>query len=463
MTAVYARISEDRRDGAGVERQLEDCRGLVARKGWAPTSEYVDNDISASSYSGKRRPQYQRMLAGVRSGELERIVVYHVDRLYRRPTELEELIVLAEQGQVSVVSVYSGDLDLSTSDGRLVARMLVNVAAKESEDKSHRIRRQRRQARAQGRPSGGRRAFGWKDANQPDPQEAALVLTATEAVIAGQSLAETARAWNRLGVHQPQGSRGWTADIVRQVLTSPRNAGLIAHRGQVLGKAGWPAIVPLETWERCHSVLDVRGDRSRFPRRRSMLTGLLHCGLCGAAMCRGVSGHGERRWRCKAAGTGPGGTCGKVSIAAAALEEFVFEATCERMDGGRLAELVQARLEGGELAEVSAELADLDRRLGEAAESYGAGRLSMRQFEQASVALEARQTALRGQLGRMTRSAASAPYLGRPGALRRAWPELSVDQHRAIIASAFGSFTILPAKAPGSRFEPSRVQVGEGA
>ena len=32
--AVYARISDDRQDGAGVERQLQDCRALVQRRGW---------------------------------------------------------------------------------------------------------------------------------------------------------------------------------------------------------------------------------------------------------------------------------------------------------------------------------------------------------------------------------------------------------------------------------------------
>src|SRR4051812_25865756 len=60
--AIYARISSDV-DGtrAGVERQLADCHKRAASLGWKVAAEYVDNDISA--YSGKPRPDYERMLA----------------------------------------------------------------------------------------------------------------------------------------------------------------------------------------------------------------------------------------------------------------------------------------------------------------------------------------------------------------------------------------------------------------
>ena len=59
--AVYARISSDDGQALGVSRQLEDCRKLAASLGWVVGEEYVDNDISA--YSGKHRPEYQRMLS----------------------------------------------------------------------------------------------------------------------------------------------------------------------------------------------------------------------------------------------------------------------------------------------------------------------------------------------------------------------------------------------------------------
>lgn len=66
-TAIYARISSDiEGSGAGVKRQVQDCHELATRLGWPVAGEYIDNDLSA--YSGKRRPEYERMLADLADG-----------------------------------------------------------------------------------------------------------------------------------------------------------------------------------------------------------------------------------------------------------------------------------------------------------------------------------------------------------------------------------------------------------
>ncbi len=58
---VYARISSDREgDQLGVRRQMEDCERLAEERGWVVVDLYVDDDISA--WSGKRRPEYERLL-----------------------------------------------------------------------------------------------------------------------------------------------------------------------------------------------------------------------------------------------------------------------------------------------------------------------------------------------------------------------------------------------------------------
>ncbi len=83
---IYARISSDREgDNLAISRQLADCEQLAARRGWKVVERYVDSDISA--YSGRRRPEYQRMLEDVDAGVVEAVVVYHADRLHRHPRE----------------------------------------------------------------------------------------------------------------------------------------------------------------------------------------------------------------------------------------------------------------------------------------------------------------------------------------------------------------------------------------
>src|SRR5487761_1325051 len=120
--AIYVRISQDREGaGLGVARQEDDCRALCGRKGWQVAGLYAVNDVSA--YSGKPRPQWGRLLADIAAGHLDAVACWHVDRLTRSPRELEDVIDLHDKHGVQLATV-TGEIDLSTPTGRLVARTL---------------------------------------------------------------------------------------------------------------------------------------------------------------------------------------------------------------------------------------------------------------------------------------------------------------------------------------------------
>src|SRR5687768_4244349 len=120
--AIYARISSDQDGrGLGVARQVEDCRKLARDRGWTAAEEYVDND--ASAFSGKARPAYQRMLTDLADGTRDAVIVYNLDRLHRRPSELEEFVVLCEKAGVTNVATVTADIDLGNDDGLFMARM----------------------------------------------------------------------------------------------------------------------------------------------------------------------------------------------------------------------------------------------------------------------------------------------------------------------------------------------------
>src|SRR4051794_3952926 len=87
--ALYLRISKDVTGGAlGVERQRQICRKIAKGRGWAIIDEYTDNDISA--YGGKRRPEWERLLADVRVGVVDVVIAVDQDRLTRRLSELAQ-------------------------------------------------------------------------------------------------------------------------------------------------------------------------------------------------------------------------------------------------------------------------------------------------------------------------------------------------------------------------------------
>ena len=186
--AIYARISADvEGTGLGVTRQLEDCRRLAADRGWPVGDEYVDNDVSA--FSGKRRRDYERMLADLQSGARDAVIVYNLDRLHRRPAELEDFVALCELAGVQQVATVTADIDLGNDDGLFMARIFAAFAAKESGRKSARVRRKLLQNAEQGLPHGSVRPFGY----EPDKitlreSEAKVVREIVDRYLAGASI-----------------------------------------------------------------------------------------------------------------------------------------------------------------------------------------------------------------------------------------------------------------------------------
>ena len=108
--AVYARISADRSgEGLGVARQVEDCMRLVAERGWVVFDTYVDNDTSAFT-DGRERPEFSRMIADIEAGRVGAVVVYHQDRLTRRPGEFERFVEVCQRHGVDQLVTVTSDM-----------------------------------------------------------------------------------------------------------------------------------------------------------------------------------------------------------------------------------------------------------------------------------------------------------------------------------------------------------------
>ena len=460
-TAIYCRISEDdEKDRKGVERQLADCTALVKRNGWTLVGvPFIDNDISA--FSGKMRPAYSAMLAKVKAGEVRRVVCWHMDRLYRRPRELEDIIDLAEAGQLEVACVNGSRYDLSDSDGQLNARMLVSVARKSSQDTARRQKSKQQELRAAGMSTGGPRPFGWqKGAGRgtlvPHPSESKLLLKAMDDVLAGASLNDVARLWTTSKVR----NRSWGSNDVNRALTMPRHAGLVVHRGEIVGTGRWKPLLPRARWEQVCAAVSGRSRFSGLPRRRSMLTGIFVCGSCGAQMVRSSGVNGVKLWRCHEGPRRSG--CGKVSIRADLVEPIIVAATIQYVDNLDLAALLTEQdPHAPDLAKVAKQLADLDKREDEAGRSHAAGRITVRGFEATTSAIQKQRQTLQSGLARQANRNALSAFAGRPGALRAAWATLTTDQQRTIIGESLGKVAILPTPTKGARFDPTRIIIGE--
>ena len=95
---------------------------------------YEPNTTTAASPAG-----LQRLLEDVRSGKIDLIVVYKVDRLTRSLADFAKLVELLDEHNVSFVSVTQ-QFNTTTSMGRLTLNVMLSFAQFERENTSERIR-----------------------------------------------------------------------------------------------------------------------------------------------------------------------------------------------------------------------------------------------------------------------------------------------------------------------------------
>jgi len=455
--AVYARISSDQEGTAlGVARQVEDCRRLADDLGWSVAEEYVDNDLSA--WGGKRRPAYERMLDDLAEGRRDGVVVYHQDRLTRRPVELEHFVDVLTKASVGLVQFVAGaQVDVASGDGLLVLRVLGAVAANESASKSRRVRRKMDEVAAAGRPHGGsRRPFGFEDdriTHRPD--EAAVICVLAERFLAGESIRSLATWLEEQGIKTVQGGP-WRTPTLSGLLASPRNAGLRQHRGEVICAAVWEPIISPQTRDRIVARQLDRAVTGRRSPRRYLLSGLLRCGRCDTKLYSSAR-QSSRRYVCL---SGPDhGGCGRLTVVADPLEDLIARAVLHRLDSTDLAAALDGRTSAdAALAGVAESIAEDRAQLEELAAVYAAKDITMREWLTARKAIEARIADAERRLARSTRTDALAGLPGHGARLATSWSELNLTRQHAIVAAVMDRATILP--GTGARtFDPDRVKV----
>ena len=114
--------------------------------------------------------------------------------------------------------------------------------------------------------------------------EAELIREAARRLLNGESVYGILADWERYGIRSPNGNL-WLATSFRNMLTSPRIAGLRVHQGEVVGPATWAAILDRGTWEAVRTIFADRSGRRRLGRGRTFLLtgGVARCGAPGEA------------------------------------------------------------------------------------------------------------------------------------------------------------------------------------
>lgn len=437
---IYARISRDREGaGLGAERQEQDCRELATRLGWTVVHVFVDNDLSA--YSGKPRPGYKQLLDWLRNGQADAVLAWHTDRLHRSPVELEEYIAICDPGNIPTATVRAGPLDLTTPSGKVVARTLGAFARYEVEHMIERQQRAKLQAASEGRWRGGRRPFGFEaDGVTIIPAEAQEIARMAELVLLGASLRSLALDLNARDIPTSTGGR-WAQDTVRKVLLRPRNAGLIDYRGDILGPAQWPAIIPPDRWKAVKELLANPGRRNNpGSGRRWLGSGLFLCGICGKPVKVHTTSTTARRveylkaqYICRSKEVARNVEQVDDVVVAVVLER------CSRPDA-------LARLDTRPKVDTTmlvAQQAGLRQRLASLTDLFTEGAIDAVQLRDGSAKLREQLAALEQQMAAVSQTSALAGIAGAPDPAS-IWAGMDLARRRAVV-DALMTVRLLPA------------------
>lgn len=356
----YARLSWklDAKELEKIDTQHADNATVIERSGGV-AGELFEDGLSAWK-KDVHRPGWERVLARLESGESDGVCVWNTDRLLRRSNDLAKLIELGDAGY-RVLSAQ-GEYNLADADHRFVLRILVAQAEKQSDDAQRRIRRRLATLREHGVAHFRGRTFGfggrdltWTPPEGFDPEtdewpqvspevvgrERAALRSGTQALLVGVSQNVLAAEWNASGVRTVNGKE-WVAVTVRLVLLRPRNAGVIEHEGQVVGRMPGEPIVDPEEFERLRAMFTARR-RGRRPGQVYVGSSLVECGLCG----KGLSGRPHngtyrdtgakrRQYAC----VKKRGGCGKVAADARAVDTELRKFTVRRLSDPRHAATV---------------------------------------------------------------------------------------------------------------------------
>jgi hypothetical protein len=381
---------------------------------------------------------------------------------------LEDVIDLADRNGIELATV-TGEIDLGSPTGRLVARMLGAAARHEAEHKAERQKRQRRQAAEAGKVAGGgTRPFGYEDDRMTIvPAEAEIIREAARRFLAGESLSSICRDLEARDVRTPGGNH-WQPRTLRRLLASARISGRREHTprstwektrpllGEIVADAVWPAIITAEDSDRLRAMLSDPGrTRKLNPNahgRTYLLSGILRCGKCGWSMS-GRPRSGVPRYVCP---NMPGmASCGGIATIAAKTDDYVRDMVLTSLDSPELG----ARLRGEESqdSDLAEKIRADEEQLEELAAAWAQREITRKEWMAARTPIEQRLERNRVKLASQSRVFVLQDFIGPLHEMRKRWDALNVSQRRAIIGAVVRTITVKPAN-PRKKWDPDRFE-----
>ena len=315
--ALYLRVSTDdqaKKEEGSLDTQEARLRSAVAARANRCEIRHVFRE---EGESGKTldRPELQRLLAAVRCGEVDLLMVTRVDRLSRSLLDFFEVNRLLEKHKVQFHSLHD-TFDTTTHVGRAMLSIVLVFAELERAQTAERTATAMRARAERGLWNGGSPPLGYISQGNGhldvDPTEGDLVKLIFDQYLEMRSTTKLAKWLNERGHRQKAfvsrrkgatGGKPFTTSVLLGMLKNRLYLGEITHKGAVFA-GQHTALVSAETFESARQIIG-NNDRNIRPapnraKYEYLLTGTLRC-ACGYALTSssaGAAGRGYSYYRC---------------------------------------------------------------------------------------------------------------------------------------------------------------------
>ncbi len=267
-------------------------------------------DLGFSGSKGIHRPAYQALLANL--DKYDYVVVYKLDRLTRRVSELGDVLDLLAKSRTSLVGITDG-VDTSTPVGLSVAELLGTIGAAEARNIKDRVMSAQQTMMRAGKWRGGPAPYGYAiKKGKPgegstlviDKEQAKFMRIAVKLFLKGDSIPKICNHLNSLGSRSVKGNP-WSDPVLRKLLGHPYIAGYLVYDGKIFrNEKGeevrpFPPLIELDTYNLLQSKIKER--YFYHPSRGgALLSGIVYCVYCGGKMIgASPTEHGGATYRCR--------------------------------------------------------------------------------------------------------------------------------------------------------------------
>lgn len=305
-TGIYLRVSteEQSRDGFSINAQKEKLTSYANINDWEIYDFYIDDGISGKNITD--RPSVNRLIEDVKSGKVNNVLIYKLDRLTRSVKDLINLIELFESHNCSFNSVTE-KLDTTNAVGRMFIKIIGIFAEFERENLAERVSFGYEQKTREGNYTNCNGVNGYdyivgKGDLVVNEVEKEIVNKIFDLYLDGYSMLKIARTFNNENVPSKRGG-DWSQSTIKSILSNPLYIGKIRYgvnkklQSRAFEVDGTQdTIVDEDKFYRVQEMMDKRKhfNSKKYPSERAYFSTALRCHKCGAKFHPKMSKQGDK-------------------------------------------------------------------------------------------------------------------------------------------------------------------------